>query len=84
MRQAVAEIAAGDRYDHAQVRDHELPRGVEVLLVAKLAAKPQFLVRGEERKAVHGLDVVVQTSDGRGDGQREGLSHIFEPPWDVV
>ena len=76
LRQPVAQVLAADGDDQAQVRQHELLRGVEVVVAGQPAAELDLLLGGEQRKAVHRLDVVIQAAQrGRGREGQRGSGH---------
>ncbi len=76
VRQAIAEVAARDGDHEAQVRDNKFPRRFEIVGVAEAPGERALFLGAEERKAVHGLDVRLQTSRGHWYGQRQGRLHI--------
>ncbi len=54
VRQAVTQVIARDRYDQPQVRQHELARGLEVVVVAKFGGELAFFRRRQHRNPVYG------------------------------
>ena len=68
--QAVTEIAARDVHHEAQVRQHEIARRVEVLVLAEAAGEREFRVAIQHRDRRDALDVRLEAAD-RG-GQDEG------------
>ena len=62
-RQAIAAVATRDMHDEAQVRQHELARGVEVVIVAQAAREGLFILAGEHGDAAHGVDIGVEAAD---------------------
>ena len=63
--QAVAHVTAGDRYDHSQMGHYQLACRRKIVRVAQAAREGSLLLLRQDRKAVHGLDVVVQAAGGR-------------------
>ncbi len=72
LRQAVAQVAATDRDDQPQVRQHKLPRGIKVVRIPQPAAKLDFLLGRQQRKAVDRLNVMVKASQRRWGRKRKG------------
>jgi hypothetical protein len=61
------------------VREHELPRGVEVVRIAQPAPELDFLLGGQQRKAVDRLNVVIKASQRRwGRKSQGGTRHRFD------
>ena len=73
-RQAVAAVAARDVHDEAQVRQHELARGVEVVVVAQAARQGLLFLAGQHRDAAHGVDVGVEAADRAGENEFERIA----------
>ena len=72
MGQAVAEVAARDGNDDAQMRHHQLPRRIHVALVAQPRRQIHLLLLAQHGHAIHALDVLVQAAGG-GNGEGQGL-----------
>ena len=62
MRQAVAEVAARDRDHQPQMRDHELARRFQIVLIAEAQREPLLLFQREHREAVDGLDISLEAA----------------------
>ena len=65
-RQAIATVAARDVDDEAQVRQHELARGVEVVVAAQPAREGLFVLAAQHRDAADGVDIGVEAADRAG------------------
>ena len=80
VRQAVTEITARHRHDQAQVRQYELARRVEIVVVAQTLPERTLFFRAQERKAVHRADVGLEASrrhrHREGIGKRQGCLHV--------
>ena len=72
LREPVAEILAAHGDDEPQVRQDELLRRVKVVVADEAAPERELLLGGQQRKAVHGLDVLIQIAQGRGRRERQG------------
>ncbi|MNT43514.1 hypothetical protein D3C72_1799910 [compost metagenome] len=59
MRQAIAQIAAGNRDHQAQVRQHQLLRGGQVIFFTQAFRQRNFFVVGQHGQAVHGRNIGV-------------------------
>ena len=68
MRQAVAQVAACNRHDHAQMRHDHLARGVNIAFVAQTGGQFDFLLLAEHRHAIDAVDVLIQAAGG-GNGK---------------
>ena len=67
-RQTVAEVAAGDVHDEAQVRQHQVARGVEIAAVAQLPGEPLLVSGVSTGMPTHGLHVGIDAADRAGPG----------------
>jgi len=82
MRQPVAEVTAGERDHQPQVRQHQLARRLEVVLLAEAARKTLLLFRAQQREAVDRLDISLDAARGHRHGGRYGerqrsCSHVI-------
>jgi hypothetical protein len=69
--------------DHqTQVREHQLPRRVEVAVVAEAGRQAKLFLLGQQRKLSRRLDVGVNAAGCRNRRKSQGLSHVAEPPAD--
>ena len=71
LRQPIAQVLAADGDDQPQMRQDEVLRGVEVVVAHQAAAELDLLLGGEQRKAIHRLDVLVQAPQRGGGGQSQ-------------
>ncbi|MNN31267.1 hypothetical protein D3C81_1449500 [compost metagenome] len=71
MRQAIAQVLAGDRHHQAQVGHHQLAGGIDGIVIAQVARQALLFLRGQQRNPVDCLDIAVQVAHGRGEGQRK-------------
>jgi hypothetical protein len=71
MRQAVAQIATRDRHHQAQVRQHHLLGGAQVILFAQVAGQLDLFFVGQHGQAVHCRDIRVDIAQAAGKTQRE-------------
>ena len=62
-RQTIATVATRDMDDEAQVRQHELARGVEVVIAAQPARESLFILAGKHRDSAYGVDIGVEAAD---------------------
>jgi hypothetical protein len=60
LRQALTGIAACYMHDKAQMGEHHLPSGFEVLLVIETLGQLAFLLGGQQRYAVDRMHVSLQ------------------------
>ena len=58
--QSVAEVLAGNRDYQAQVREHQLGSGLQILVVLELACEFLLFFQCEHRQAIGGSDVGIQ------------------------
>jgi hypothetical protein len=75
MRQAVAEVAAGDGDHQAKVRENKLTRRLHIAFAVETLGQPGFLGFGQHRITVRGLDIGIDVANRRGDGKRQGMGH---------
>ncbi len=74
--QAVAKVASRDGNHQAQVRQYQLPRGVEIFFLAKTGCQTEFFLCGQQRKLSGGLHIRVNAT-GCGDrGKSQDLGHV--------
>ncbi|TXT21267.1 MAG: hypothetical protein FD132_777 [bacterium] len=73
MRQAVAQVAAGDGDHQTQMRQHQLAGGFEIVVLAQAGGQIALLLRAQQREAVDRLDVVLQAAQGGRYGEVQGL-----------
>ena len=73
LRQAVADVIASDRDHQSQVGEHQMARRLQVAGITQMACVLGFLRLGQQREAVHRLDVGFQTAGCREDGQSHGV-----------
>ena len=71
MGQAVAEVLAGNGNHQPQVRQHQAPRSVHIVVFLELAGVFLFLFLGQQRKTVDGRNVGVEVAQRR--HQRPGV-----------
>jgi hypothetical protein len=81
-RQSVAEVALGYVHDEAQVREHQLPGGVEIVVLAKANGQRALLFLGQDRHGADRLDVGIKAADRATQDQvifhrRKRSSHRF-------
>ncbi len=62
VRQAVAQIIAGDGHDETQVRHHERAGGLQVVVVAQLGRQARLFLLCEQGQTVDGRDVGVEVA----------------------
>ena len=76
VRQAVTQVLARHRHHQAQVREHQLARGFEVVVGFELASGLLLFFEGEHRHAVDrrnvGVEVAERGHDRPGVAQRDG------------
>ncbi len=65
VRQTVAQVLARDGDDQAQVRQHQLAGGIEVVVAPEGAGVFLFLLEREQGQPVHGRDVSVEIAQRR-------------------
>src|SRR5690606_30648251 len=58
--QPVTAVATGDVDDEAQVRQDQLLRGLQVVVVAQAAGEALFVFDGQHRDLVHAADIRLQ------------------------
>jgi hypothetical protein len=78
MRQAVAQVAAGNRDDQTKMRRHQLARGIQILLIAETAGKRLLLRLAQHRHTIRGRDERLDATAGgkhREMVKRHGLTH---------
>ncbi len=80
MRQTVAEVAAGDGDDEAQMGEHELTRRFHIAVVVETLGQPDLFRLGKHRIAIRCLDVGIDIANRRGYGMRQGIGHGVCPP----
>jgi hypothetical protein len=71
--QPVAEIPARDVHDEPQVRQHQVPRGIEITLAPKAGGQRHLVFLGQDRDLRDTVDISVQAPDGA----REYQSSLF-------
>ena len=74
MRQAVAGVAARDVQHEAQVRQHQLARGVEIAVAMKAVRELQLLLAAQHRDAADRVGIRVETAERTGEGQFGGCA----------
>ena len=75
MRQAVAEIAARERHHEPQVRKHELPRSLEIALLAKAPRQHLLLLGSEDREPVDSVDISLEAARRHRHTDRDRQRH---------
>jgi hypothetical protein len=74
-RQAIAAIAHGDLGDEAQMRGHELVRGLAIPMFSPGLGEHKFLLRLQHWEPLDLLQVAGKSRFARNDGKRS--SHVF-------
>jgi hypothetical protein len=73
----VTHVASRDGNHQPQVRQHQLAGGIHVILLAQTRGKLDLLFLRQEREAVYGLDVGLQTAcRGQWDCQCQRIRHF--------
>ena len=76
MRQAVAQITAGNRNHQAQVRKHQLTRRIKVFLFAKTPSQAKLFLFSQKRKLLRRLNISINIAN-RGDcWKSQSLCHL--------
>ncbi len=75
MRQAVAQIAAGDRDDEAEMRQNELTRRLHIAVIVEALRQPCFLGLREHRIAICCLYIGIDAADGRDRWESQCMGH---------
>ena len=73
-RQAIAEITAGDVHDESQVREHQLPRGLQIAFRAEARRQRHLVFLRQHGDLGNAIDVGVQAPDGPCEHQSGLLS----------
>ena len=71
-RQTIAAVAARDVHDEAQVRQHQLTRGIEVAARLQLARERELLLTRQHRDARHAFNIGIEASDRTGQNEIGG------------
>ncbi len=74
MRQAITEVAARNRHDQAQVRQHQRLRGGEVVIVAQAARQRHFFLVTQHRQTIDGRNIRIDIAQGAGKAQRQRVT----------
>ena len=64
MRQAITEIATGNRNHQTQMREHQLAGGVDVAFIAQTAGKGLFFCFGQQGHAIRRLNIGFDAAAG--------------------
>jgi hypothetical protein len=84
MGQAVAEVAARYRDHQPQMRQHQRTRRLHVAFLAEAMGKILLFCLGQQRKAVGGRNIGIQTAERRRNRERQGLSHTGTPSSEII
>ncbi|MNM77955.1 hypothetical protein D3C81_898320 [compost metagenome] len=74
MRQAIAQVLAGDGHHQTQVGHHQPAGGIDGFMVAQVAREALLFLGGQQRNTVDSLDVAIQIAQCAGEGEREAAS----------
>ena len=74
-RQTVAAIATGDMHHESQVREHQLARGAQIVLLAESARQLLLVLAAQHRYAADSINVGIETAQWPGNAEVSGVRH---------